>query len=60
MPIHFSLFTLTSTLGSDVLLPVGTLLGSLTIPIYILAHLLELASMKPGTKGWNPRIPGVR
>ncbi len=31
----------------------GTLVGMWAIPLYIFSHLRKLASLKPGTEGWN-------
>ena len=57
MLFPFPLLMFFLALGPDVLLPVGTLLGSLSIPVYIITHMLKLSTMKPGTEGWNPVVP---
>ncbi len=31
----------------------GTLVGMCAIPLYIFTHLRKLASLRPGTEGWN-------
>ena len=38
------------------LLLIGTLLGSVAIPTYVLSHLSKLALLPPGTEGWNPPV----
>jgi hypothetical protein len=38
------------------LLVIGTLLGSVAIPIYVLSHVFKLALLPPGTEGWNPPL----
>ena len=40
-------------LDPGILLLIGTLLGAVAVPFYILSRVFKLAALPPGTEGWN-------
>ena len=54
MLISISFLAALQRLDLGLLLLLGTLLGSLAIPTYVLSHAFQLARLPPGTEGWKP------